>query len=168
MAYTTTQLRGTGMPGSDVAENTRLNALDHRGWILSAFGAANATQVSNTAIAVFLNGSLSRIAASGGTANAIVGTIVTNASGMFVITYADGGTLSNVMTANFTTLTGYAPPSIPASQIAMCMILVCATATAFNGGTNSFADAAYTVSLYNFVGPAGMALSTENYTVVPG
>ncbi len=41
-------------------------------------------------------------------------------------------------------------------------------ATAFNGGTNSLADGAYTVSLYNFTGPAGIALSTEAWTNVPG
>jgi hypothetical protein len=152
MAYQTIVRRGTALPDSDQAECNKQIQTFSKAWVLSAYGAANATQISNTAIAIFINGSLQRIAASAGTANAIVGTV----------------TLSNVMTATFTTLTGYTAPTIPASQTAMCIILVAATATAFNGGTNSFGDAAYTVSLYNFVGPAGIALSTENFTTVPG
>lgn len=168
MAGTTTVKRGTGMVDSDVIEVTRLATFGYSGWVLSAFGAANATQVSNTAIACFVNGSLSRIVASGGTANAIVGTVTTNTTSIYVITYGVSGTLSNIMTSPFTTLTGYTAPTVPITNIALCMIVVAATATAFNGGTNSFGDAAYTVSLYNFVGPAGIALQTENLSVTPG
>jgi hypothetical protein len=168
MAYQTISRRGTALPDSDVAENTKQVQAVSRAWVLSAFGAANATQVSNTAIAIFINGSLQRIAASSGTANAITGTVAATTTAAYIITYSEGGTLSNVMTATFTTLTGYTAPTIPASQTALCIILVAATATAFNGGTNSFGDAAYTVSLYNFVGPAGIALSTEYFTTTPG
>jgi hypothetical protein len=168
MAYQTIVRRGTALPDSDQAEcNKQVQAVS-RAWVLSAFGAANATQISNTAIAIFINGSLNRIVASAGTANAIVGTVTTNTTAAYVITYSEGGTLSNVMTATFTTLTGYTAPTIPATQTPLAIILVAATATAFNGGTNSFGDAAYTVSLYNFVGPAGIALSTENFSTVPG
>lgn len=169
MSETNAVRRGTGMPGSDVAETNTIAAAAARGWVLSAFGGANATQVSNTAIAVFINGTLQRIVASGGTANALAGTVATNATGAYVITYAIGGTLSNALYAGATgeDVSDIAI-TLPASQLGLAMILVAATATAFNGGTNSLADGAYTVSVYNFTGPVGLAIATENFTTVPG
>lgn len=168
MPGTVISRRGTALPDSDQSENNKLTALVARGWVLSAFGAANATQVSNTAIAVFVNGTLNRIVASSGTANAFTGTVATNTTGAYITTVAEGGTLANFFASGVASLGVIAYPTIPASQIALQIILVAATATGFNGGTNSLADGAYTVSLYNFTGPAGIAFTTENWTNVPG
>lgn len=176
MSDTTAVRRATSLPDSGTKETEKLTSLTYGAWILGtgAYG-ANATQVSNAAYALFMNGSLQRIVASGGTANAVVGTVTTNTSAIYFFTVGVGGTCSNIMTATFTTLTGIVMPTILASnptvastQCAVAMAIVCATATAFNGGTNSFADAAYTVSLYNFIGPANIAISTESFTTVPG
>lgn len=166
MAGTNYHSRATGQPGSDVRELARQAGPTYRGWVLSAFGAANATQVSNTAMAILINGSLQRIVASGGTANAISGTVVTNATGVFVITITDGGTLGTYK-ATGASIGAAVFTSLGSTILPLTMIIVAATGTAFNGGTNSLADAAYTVSLYNITGPAGLAVATEKFTVNP-
>lgn len=177
MSDTTVVRRGTSMPDSGTKETEKLVSLAYGAYILGtgAYG-ANATQASNAAYVLFMNGSLQRVAASGGTANAIVGTVTTNTSAIYIFTMGVGGTASNVMTATFTTLTGISMPTtvfatgpnVASTQCAVAFAIVCATATAFNGGSNSFADAAYTVSLYNIFGAGNIALNTENFTTVPG
>ena len=161
-----TKRRFTGMPQSDMVEViNEVNQIAGT-WVASNGGTGNfslnATQASNIAFIAAINGTLQRIVASGGTANAIVGTVTTNTTAAYVITLSEGGTLSNIMSATFTTLTGFTAPSVPVSNAILDIILVCATATAFNGGTNSFGDAAYTVSNYNAAFLSGICLTTEN------
>lgn len=183
MALTNTQVFGDALPQSGTAEATRLTALMARGWVLStATLAANATQASNVAYLVNVNGKILSVAASNGTGLWVtgMGTIATGVTGAFVITITTSGTHKAYLYTG-TTLNALAPPTtagpyfstsaptIPATELPVGLAIITATAgTAFNAGTNSLADSSYTATIISFVGPSGLVLSTENLTVTPG
>lgn len=182
MALTTAQRFGDAMPQSGNIEAQRIAALTARGWVLSTptLG-ANATQVSSIAYKTLVNGVLLDIAASGGTALWVtgIGSIATGATGLFVVTVTVSGTHKGYVATVGTTLNAIGMPTvaapslpsatIPATEIPIGFIVVaCTAATAFNGGTNSLADASYTVTAISHLGPSALTLATENFTIVPG
>jgi len=182
MAITNKQQFGDAMPQSGTLEAQAIASLVARGWVLSTptLG-ANATQVSSVAYKAIVNGRILDVAASGGTALWVtgIGSIATGVTGAFVVTITVSGTHKGYVATVGTTLQAIGLPSaaapglpggtIPSSELPIGIIVVaCTAATAFNGGTNSLADTSYTVTAISIVGPGGIVLGTENFTIVPG
>lgn len=166
MALTTVSRRATALGDSDNAEQNKIGQLIAAGWVInSPTMAANATTVSYGSHAMIVNGVLQILATN---TLAVTGTVVTNTTGAYIYARAVGGTAVAYFAAGQASVGAIVWPTIPASQLVFGMTVVAVTATAFNGATNSFADAAYTVSHYNFTGPACLAMSTELWTNVPG
>lgn len=166
MALTSTVKRGEGLPDGQVQETWRLSQLTAAGWVISsATVSSNATAVSFLATPAIINGVMQILAA--GT-NAIVGTLSSGTTSAYVWTLSVGGTVSNAVALSPSTLGLAVWPSIPASQVVLAITKISATATNFNGGTNSLADTSYTVSHFSFTGPSCIAMSTELFTLAPG
>jgi hypothetical protein len=183
MALTNNQSFGDALPQSMAMESAQVAALTSRGWVLStATFAANATQASNAAYLALVNGKLLSVGASNGTGLWVtgMGTIATGVTGAFVITltvsgthkaYIYTGTTLAALAQPTTAQPGFSAsaPTIPATELPVGLAIITATAgTAFNAGTNSLADSSYTATLISFVGPSGIVLGTQNFTVVPG
>jgi hypothetical protein len=166
MALTATVKRGEGLPDGQLQETWRLATLTNSGWVMnSAAVSSNATTVSYVTTYAIINGQIQQLAAA---TVAITGTLSSSTTSAFVWTLSVGGTVSNAIALSPGTLKNIAWPAIPASQAVLAITIVAATATNFNGGTNSLADASYTVSHFSFTGPTAIAMSTELFTIVPG
>src|SRR5947208_5319246 len=143
MALTNVSRRATTLADSDNAEQNKIGQLLVAGWVInSPTMASNATTVSYGSHAMIVNGVLQIFATN---TLAVVGTIAATSTGIFIYTRSVAGTASAVLVAAATgaSIGTIAFPTIPASQVVFGMTIVACTATAFNGATNSFADAAY-------------------------
>lgn len=166
MALTEAVKRGTGMPDADVKHNTDLMQKACAGWVVSSVGlGSNATTVSYGTACVIVNGVMNLLTTS---TFALSGTLAASTTGAYVYMCGQSGTLRSVVCTG-TTLAAIAFAAASANtEVPIGFTRISCTATAFNGGTNSLADSSYVVSHYNLVGPTGLAISTELYTVVPG
>lgn len=182
MTLTTATRFGDGLPQSGTLEAERVASLTARGWVISsATLGANATQVSNAAYDVIVNGVMLAVAASLGTALWVtgIGTIATGVTGAFVVTVTVSGTHKAYLCPSGTTLNAIAlptasTPGAPNQTVSMTevplgiIVIACSAGTAFNGGVNSLADSSYTVTSKNVTGPTGLVLGTEAFSIVPG
>jgi hypothetical protein len=157
------------MPDSQGQETWRIAQMACVGYQFNTMTvSANATAVSFVQFDAIVNGKWQAIAAS---TALLVGTVATNCTGMYIMTLGVAGTVSNVLiqTAASASIGSIAVPAVNVTQMFLGgVVRVAATATAFNGSTNSLADGAYTVSFVNSTGVTGMAYATESFTLVPG
>lgn len=167
MASTTAVKRATGLPESDQAENNRLMSKICSGWVCNSIGlGSNATAFSYGSAVVIVNGIMQVIATN---TQAITGTIAASTTGAYVVFCGQAGTLRTAVHTAGSTVAAIALAQASAnSELAVGIIKVACTATAFNGGTNSLADTSYTVTHINLVGPTGIAVATQLYSQVPG
>lgn len=167
MALTSAVKRSTGMPDSDTVENTTILRKATAGWIVGSPGlGSNATFASYGSFWAIVNGVINVVATSTIT---LTGTIAASTTGAYTYFIGQAGTIRAAVNTAGTTVGAIVLAQASANtEIPFGITKVASTATAFNGGTNSLADSSYTVSHMNLLGPTGLALSTELYTVVPG